>query len=301
MIGSYTITDDGPHHGWRFETDSHSFQFETTSRTVAFGNPPRQAEVLNAHFTLAVTVPRGDPQWELFTAADNSRNRQLRATLPALVLPRLHAALLDPAVTWKTGDRQVTDNPGGHATLPDRSWVEITAWMPPPYRYTDRDQADARRLLHPSLSLPQRRDAAFAWIREHVPRIPGLPGPDYDPGAADTLLRQIEASKVGRIEVDFANAISERGRETYTVATVEEARKLAAEHRPYNNTRVSASRIVGWRNGTTYTETVDLTSRPTSSAAAAFPARAVPFPAPASMPAGLPPATGPGQQRHRAR
>jgi hypothetical protein len=279
VSNGFTITSDGPYQGWRVQPDSHSWQFRTTSRTLALHNPRGQAEVLNARFTLALTIDPHDPQWELFTAAENSRAVQVRAVIPALVLPRIHATIADPAAGWSTSGR-ITEGLSGWALSGDRASVRITAWVPKPDHCTDYDQADAQRLLATAVTGSRQVQAeAFGWVKEHVPRLPGMPAPSIDwAERTEAFLRGFEQQRVGLIKVLFANAISTVGREIHTVGSVEDARTLAGDHWPFNNTRITAWRITGWKNGHDVTETVDLSAPAGSPKPSAPPAAAGAFP-----------------------
>jgi hypothetical protein len=87
------------------------------------------------------------------------------------------------------------------------------------------------------------------------------------------------APAVGQIEVVFTNAIN-GNTERRPCRDVDEARQLAAEYRPFNNTRVAAYRVVSVNLGIPSWEQLDLAATAAPAAHPAALARAFDPPGP---------------------
>ncbi|MEU7802650.1 hypothetical protein AB0B10_25660 [Micromonospora arborensis] len=227
---------------------------------------PLHSQVDQRRIELTLRVPARDSQADLIATIGHLRpaSPQLPVIAEqaiALVLPRVHGTAIDPTREWRmTGPSRLI----GNTYLPDGSSVQIAA------------------------SAPFRDRPTFAWLLAELPRLPNMPPPadDWAP-RTKAFLDQLASEHIGKLKVTHTNAINGRSR-THTVDTLDEAMRLVEGERPYNNTRISVHRVVGYHQGTSTVETVDLAAAAStrSPAAAAFqrPSVVTPKPAQASTP-----------------
>ncbi|GGM24084.1 hypothetical protein ACFFX1_10195 [Dactylosporangium sucinum] len=252
------------HEGWTVRSSHVPWQFEIISQTLT-AHPPRQSTLGNLSLSLALTIAPGDPQWDLFNLARLPRQPLqplVSAQALALVLPRIHSAVTDPATRW-----QVATAPAGLPTVTGvvrdavgagtAVWLEATAAHPG--HSLDRAAHQARQLLAAARSGPAEQAAAFSWMLAQVPGLPNMPTAATDWAERTAVfLAERDAALIGQITVRFTNAINGRS-EQRVVADEQEARRLAREYRPFNNTRPSAHVVVAVRGGVPVVEELDLT------------------------------------------
>ncbi|WP_328384344.1 hypothetical protein OHQ88_34355 (plasmid) [Micromonospora zamorensis] len=257
----------GPYEGWAVHADSlASWDRGTHTRRLTMHAPLRpQSDQRRVQLTLRVPVK--DWQADLIATLRNLRPASPQLPVIAeqaltLVLPRVHATATDPTHEWRVtaGSGQLI----GNTYLSDGSSVQI------------------------AVTAPFRSRPTFEWLLAELPQLPNMPPPAHDWEArTKAFLDQLASEHIGKYEVTLANATGQ-GSCGYTVDTLDEAMRLVEGERPYNNTRASVHHVVGYNQGTSTVERVDLAAAAStrSPAAAAFqrPSVVTPEPAPAATP-----------------
>ena len=103
MDDRFVTLTAGRYEGWAVQVGDHAtWQSGTVSRWLTAHHPPRLPGLENLRINLTLSIARGDPQWDLLTAARYPGGRAVNAVALETVLARISTALAvrDPATDW---------------------------------------------------------------------------------------------------------------------------------------------------------------------------------------------------------